>query len=310
MAFGYTPWIEYLSEITHESGNREYESKCGLKSASVTTVLSKYEDKTSLDTWKKKKNDEGIDPNQISSESARVGTATHTLIENYLEHGVYPNVEGVEQELASNAIESFYKHINHDYVSVEQPVFYNGLIHPTKPEDFRIAGRYDQLLKIDDSVFQIKKTGELLNKQFLICDLKTKRSYESLKNGKRKLKALPRTDKCDFIFKNCLQAAIYSATLSLQTNFKDLYGVGVEGAVLVYVNEEKSRLMYLSRNDLNYYWRLVKEILRDFYDIEPLQKTWQQMIEESNWRCDYETGNYISNVPKEIILADGNWYKG
>lgn len=297
--FEYTPWLEYESEITNEeTGKRQYTSKCGLKSASTTTVLSNYEEKDFLGVWQEKMRSQGEDPDKISEESAQAGTLAHELVEHYLIDGVYP----VGNALARTAIDNFYSHVNADFAAAEQPLFYNGLLHK-KPENIQIAGRYDQLLKIDSGVFKIKKTGEILEEQFMICDLKTKRSYEKLKKGGIKLKSLPRMDKCDFLFKNCLQASMYSATLTLQSNFRYLYGAGVTGAVLVYTNEEVCKLAYLSRTDLNYYWRVFKEILRDFYDIEPLTKSWGKMIEEANWRYCDEVGYHINNVPKEIVLC-------
>ncbi len=297
--FNYTPWIQYESEITNEeTGKRHYSSKCGRVSSSTTTVLSNYEDKAFLEVWKSKMRAEGKDPDAIGNESAEKGTEAHLLVEEYLIDGVYP----LGHELACTAIDAFYSHINPDYISAEQPVFYDALLDPKKPEDFQIAGRYDQLLKIDSGVFKIAKTEEILKEQFLICDLKTKRSYEVLKSGKRKLKNLPRKDACDMFFKNCLQASMYAATISLQSDFKQRYGAGVGGAVLVYVNEEKSQLMYINRQDLNYYWRLFKDILRDFYGLKPLEKNWKTMIQDSNWRPDHINGGYQNNIPKEITL--------
>jgi len=81
------------------------------------------------------------------------------------------------------------------------------------------------------------------------------------------------------MFKNCLQASFYAAALTLGTDFKERYGAGITGAVLVYVNEERSKLAYLSHSDLNYYWRIFKDILRDFYGIKPLERNWKQMID-------------------------------
>lgn len=304
--FEYTPWIKYLSEETEESGKRHYVSECGLVSASTTTVLSNYEDKEFLKDWRKKKIKEGLDPDAISEESARIGTAAHTFVEDYLVDGVYPLGHQPENKIACTAIDAFYSHIDPNNISAEQPLFFNGLLDPKNPEDFRIAGRYDQLVKINAETFKLEKTGEVLGEQFLICDLKTKRSYDTTAKGKLKLKALPRTDRCDFMFKNCLQASMYAATLSIQSDFKELYGAGITGAVLVYANEEKSKLMYINRQDLNYYWRIFKDILRDFYNIKPLDKSWKQLIEESNWRPDYVNGGFTNNIPKEITLCGKN----
>ncbi|QIW88554.1 hypothetical protein [Pseudanabaena phage PA-SR01] len=305
--FQYTPFIEYAGEVTEESGKRQYTSKCGLSCASTTTVLSHYEDLTNdkgediLEVWGNKMRAQGQDPDEISAESARIGTAAHALIEGYLIDGVYPLGNLVEQKLACTAIDNFYSHVDPEYAQCEQPLFLDGRLLKN-PEDFRIAGRYDQLIQIPHNTFQILKTGEILESQYMICDLKTKRSYEKNKNGSVKLKSLGRTDQCDFMFKNCLQISLYSAILSLQTDFKEKYGDGITGAILVYTNEEKSKLMYLNRSDLNYYYKLFKNILRDYYGLSPLKQSWKQMIAFSNRRWDENLGCYINNIPKEIQL--------
>lgn len=300
--FEYEPFIKYKGEVTEENGKRQYESVCGLKAVSTTTVLSAYENKDFLKVWKQKKIAEGENPDAISEESARIGSCSHEYIESYLIDGVYPLGSLVEQKLACVAIDNFYSYVDPEYAHCEQPLFYDARLQK-KPESFALAGRYDNLVKIPEDTFKIASTGEILPEQFVICDLKTKRSYDKLKNGEFKLKSLPRMDKCDYMFKNCLQASFYSACLSLQTDFKARYGAGITGAILVYVNEERSRLAYISHSDLNYYWRIFKDILRDFYGIKSLEKSWKQLISESNWRRDYVNGGYQNNIPKEIVLC-------
>jgi|GEM_PF-5198701 len=301
--FDYTPFIQYAGEVTEESGKRQYTSKCGLKSASTTTVLGAYEEKEFLEVWKTKMRNLGEDPDAISKESARVGTIAHEMVEHYILQGLYPLGDNVENKLAMNAIDNFYSYICPENAQAEMPLFYNSMLDPKNPELFMLAGRYDNLCALPSDKFQILKTGEVLDFQYVVCDLKTKRSYEkSPKTGKVKLKSLGRTDKCDFMFKNCLQISFYSACISLQTDFKERYGAGVTGSVLVYVNEEQSKLMYLDRKDLNYYWRVFKEILRDFYGIKKLDKSWADLISHANGRYDYDAGKWVNNIPKEIKL--------
>jgi hypothetical protein len=88
--FEYEPFIKYKGEVTEENGKRQYESVCGLKAASTTTVLSAYENKDFLEVWRQKKIAEGENPDDISEESARVGSRSHEYIESYLIDGVYP----------------------------------------------------------------------------------------------------------------------------------------------------------------------------------------------------------------------------
>jgi hypothetical protein len=300
--FEYEPFIKYKGEVTEENGKRQYESVCGLKATSTTTVLSAYENKDFLEVWRQKKIAEGENPDDISEESARVGSRSHEYIESYLIDGVYPLGNLVEQKLACVAIDNFYSHVDPENSQCEQPLFYDGRLQKN-PEPFVLAGRYDNLVKIPDNTFKIVKTGEILPEKFVICDLKTKRSYDKLKKGGVKLKSLPRMDRCDFMFKNCLQASFYAAALTLGTDFKEKYGAGITGAILVYTNEQCCKLAYISHSDLNYYWRIFKDILRDFYGIKPLEKSWKQLIAESNWRPDYVNGGYTNNIPKEIELV-------
>ena len=308
--FQYEPFIKYKGEVTEESGKRQYESVCGLKCASTTTVLSQYEDLTNdkgediLEVWGDKMRKLGEDPDLISQESARVGTISHEMVEHYILQGLYPLGDNVENKLAMNAIDNFYSYIDPEFANAEMPLFYNALLEPKNPEPLMLAGRYDQLLCLPANVFQFKD-GEILDEpQFIIADLKTKRSYQrSPKTGKIKKKSLPRTDVVDMMFKNCLQLAFYSAALTKQTNFKDVYGAGIVGATLVYVNEEDCKICYLNRKDLNYYFKVFKEILRDFYGVKKLEKSWRQMVSHANGRYNYDTGNWENNIPKEIILV-------
>ena len=304
--FQYSPFIEYAGEVTEESGKRQYTSKCGLSCASTTTVLSQYEDLTNdkgediLEVWGNKMRKLGEDPDQISAESARVGTMAHSLVEEYILQGVFPLGNNVENKLAMNAIDNFYSYICPEYAHAEQPLFYDGMLQKN-PEPFKIAGRYDNLIKIDSNVFQYKN-GQPLEEQFMIADLKTKRSYQRNKNGTIKTKALPRSDRVDMVFKNCLQLSMYAASLSLMSDFKARYGAGITGAVLVYCNEETTKVLHLDRKMLNYYWRVFKDILRDFYGIKPLGKTWRELISAANGGYNYETEQFEDYVPKEITL--------
>lgn len=299
--FEYRPFIEYAGEITEESGKRQYTSKCGLACASTTTVLSNYEDKDFLEVWKSKMRQSGEDPDAIGDESARVGTLAHSFVENYLLWGEYCLGNNVENKLAMNAIDNFYSHICPDMAQAEMPLFYDGMLQKN-PEPFKIAGRYDQLMRLPANVFQYKN-GQPLEEQYIIGDLKTKRSYQRNKNGTIKTKALPRSDRVDMVFKNCLQLSMYAASLSLMSDFKERYGAGITGAVLVYCNEETTKVLHLDRKMLNYYWRVFKDILRDFYGIKPLGKSWRELIQAANGGYNYETEQFEDYVPKEIVLV-------
>ena len=282
--FGYTPLYHYKREVTHINGKREYTDHLDDVYYSNTTVLSEYENTYIIDKWIENVGVEAA--NKISFESSQAGTNAHFAVEHYLEHK-----DRIENIYANVAIDNFYGHLDLSRVGIEEPVFYNY-------QGLKVAGRYDQLVQIPANTFKFKKSGEFVPACFAISDLKTKRSY---KNDK-KLKPLPTANAIQNTFKNCLQESMYSATICLQTDFKKLYGKGVEAGVIVYVNEKKSRLLYLNLADLNYYWRFFKILLRDYHNIAPLSLSWAEMIDAAKCRWDEDLGLYVNNLPKEIIL--------
>ena len=274
--FNYTPLYFYKGEITHTCGKREYTDQYDSEYPSNTTVLSNYEPKYVINKWIVNVGEDVA--NTIRNESAQAGTLAHSIVEHYLEFR-----ERQTNVYAEVAINDFYSHLDLTKIGIEEPVFYNS-------NGLRVAGRYDQLLQIPDNTFKFKNTNNTVSACFAISDLKTKRSYKN--DGK--LKALPTANAIQDTFKNCLQASMYAATISLQTNFKEIYGRGIEGAVIVYVNEKKSRLLYLNRADLNYYWTFYKLLLKDYHNIQPLSLSWSEMIQNAK----------VNNLPKEIVKID------
>jgi hypothetical protein len=65
-----------------ENGSRHYVSDSGAKVASVTTILSKTKDPTGLLAWKRRIGESAA--NQITKESASLGTMMHTHLENWI----------------------------------------------------------------------------------------------------------------------------------------------------------------------------------------------------------------------------------
>jgi hypothetical protein len=285
--------VSYVSEVTNPDGKRTYYGSNQEPYTSTTTALSEFEDKTTLIAWKDRTGHELAD--EISNESAAQGTAAHKEVENFLLYGKVKD----DNIFANVAIDAFYGHVNLDAVGVEMPLFYTG-------KQFKVAGRYDALVKLDSGRFKVKATGKPLDTQYVIADLKTKRSYEPKKKGDGfKLKQLPRIDKVDYLFKNAMQCSMYAAALTLQTDFTSIYGQGVTGAVLVYANEKNSRLMYLDRDNLNYYWAIFREFLRSHATDTPPKQTWAEYVAEANGRYVLTDGGgyYTNNLLKEIVLA-------
>ena len=78
-------WVQTpsLKQINTENGRR-YSGEGGFKYPSITTVLDKTSDKTSLFEWRKRVGEEKA--NAISRNAARRGTSMHKLCERYLKN--------------------------------------------------------------------------------------------------------------------------------------------------------------------------------------------------------------------------------
>ena len=78
-------------EIKKESvnGKRLYACPDGNSVASVTTILDKTKDKTSLIEWRKRVGE--TKANEIATESASIGTRMHKFLEDYVETGNWPS---------------------------------------------------------------------------------------------------------------------------------------------------------------------------------------------------------------------------
>lgn len=75
-------------------GGRTYLSPTGKKLPSVTTILDKTSDKTHLVEWKKRIGEDKA--NQITRESADLGTLMHSHLENY--------IKGIERPQGNNYV--------------------------------------------------------------------------------------------------------------------------------------------------------------------------------------------------------------
>ena len=78
-------------EIKKESvnGKRLYACPDGNSVASVTTILDKTKDKTSLIEWRKRVGE--TKANEIATEAASIGTRMHKFLEDYVESGNWPS---------------------------------------------------------------------------------------------------------------------------------------------------------------------------------------------------------------------------
>ena len=78
-------------EIKKESvnGKRLYACPDGNSVTSVTTILDKTKDKTSLIEWRKRVGE--TKANEIATEAASIGTRMHKFLEDYVETGNWPS---------------------------------------------------------------------------------------------------------------------------------------------------------------------------------------------------------------------------
>lgn len=88
-----------LRRETKANGFRLYITPSG-KVPSVTTVLDKTQDKTFLIRWRKRIGDEQA--NQITKNSAKIGTLMHSHLENYIDGTERPKPDTKPRKLASD----------------------------------------------------------------------------------------------------------------------------------------------------------------------------------------------------------------
>ncbi len=113
-------YISFSDEITIDSGRHYYLNE--KKYPSVTTLLSKYEDKSFLSQWRDRIGHH--EANLVTSNSATRGTQTHALIEKYLKDRILPTRSKSDEisKYATSAIKDFYAYI--DTLGIEEGVMY------------------------------------------------------------------------------------------------------------------------------------------------------------------------------------------
>jgi len=111
----YTPKFNYQPiKRIEASGQRLYDAPGG-KVASVTTILDKTADKTHLIEWRKRVGEEQA--NQISKESAGLGTLMHTHLENFVLGKARPAGNNMVQEMARAMADTM---INQAFPDIEE----------------------------------------------------------------------------------------------------------------------------------------------------------------------------------------------
>ena len=268
----------YTGEITHESGKRLYLDEKGREYTSVTTLLSNYEDKSFLDSWKERIGEE--EANRIRDAAALRGTIAHSQIESYFEAQRSNTVAEFSgsSPYATAAIDKFYSRVS--------PVREEDVVLWEPYPGCRLAGRFDQLIYLPENTFRYCDTDEEVAPGVVICDLKTKDKQ-------------PRLDKIDFVIKHLLQISTYAKMLSV-TQGVDIVGGCVVFAVVL-KTKTACRIIRIDKEDMEFYWGKVFDMLLDFNGIAPLTQTWSELIDEASCHYDFLTGQFSSHKPREIF---------
>lgn len=261
-----TRYEDIKHEISDES--RFYIDDNGIDYIRVTSLLSYYEDKSGLDAWKAKI---GLDAaNKVRDDAAERGKLAHSEIENHLQ-----TREPSTNPYAIQAIKSFYSKI--------VPAKEEGRIYYSDDSlGVRFAGTYDQVVYMPELTFKFKNSDEYVSPGFKVCDLKTKDKP-------------PMLFKVDYILKHLLQTSAYATVLNQQTKYD------INGIVLIFATPTRCYTAYLNKDKIDYYWSYFQELLLDFYSIQPLTRTWQQMVKQSNTSFDKTISEFINFIPPEIV---------
>lgn len=268
--------INNITQITLEDGSRNYICTENKEYISVTTLLSKYENRANLNAWMSRVGEE--EATRIRDTTAARGTEAHLHIENF--YGFDTSIIEEYNSHAKTAIEGFYSKVKP--VSLEEVVFYE------HSSGAKIAGRYDQLVTLPSNTFRYKDSEDYVRAGNIIVDLKTKDKQ-------------PRLDRVDYIFRNLLQIATYAYILNLSGEQE------VTGACICYavVLKTKSlcRLIYLNKDDVLFYWDCVKKLLLDYFKVKSSGLSWVDMITLASYDYDSDQDIFLDHLPREIVYV-------
>jgi genome maintenance exonuclease 1 len=248
-------------------GDRVYIDDDGELYISNTSLLSKYEDKTGLDKWIAKLGVEEAE-RQRDAASER-GTLSHTEVEYFLTHNKLP--ENVSK-FSKVAIDGFYS--STEIVEMEGLVGYND-------GNVRFAGRFDQLLRIKSGSFRYIDSTETLPDKLLLCDLKTKAKAPNLEFA--------------YMFKHLLQSSAYVVAKELSDD------ISIDGVAIIFASPQTCKQVYLSRENIEYYWNVFYSLMEDYYKVKPLDKSWARLIAGAEYCWDKHLSAFVPKTPTQII---------
>ena len=250
-----------------ENDSRYYADEDGVEYLSVTSLLSKYSDKTTLIKWRERIGDEAADA--IVAEAVLNGKKAHSQIEDYFDNKDFI----VDDIFAKRALDDFYSRVQ--LVACEEVVSY-----VDDDTGAAYAGRYDQLVYIPEKTFYYEDDlEEYVPSGNYLADLKTKRRLPSLSSY-------------SFYVKHLLQGSAY---------FNAVRHLDIAGFVMVCVGKRKSRLFTIDTELLEYYWSLYERMLIDYYgDRRYLKTFWNEFVDKP---IDHITHlqQYVSYQPRVIL---------
>lgn len=260
--------IQSLVQHTSSDGFRIYRDGRDIDYISCTTLLGMYEDKTALLAWQERLGQEEAEFQ--CKVAADRGTAAHLEIEQYLEKSLLiPDYQppAFQSKFATNALRGFYDSVT--AIEMESMVaYYDATVGG-------FAGQFDSLVQMHGNSFMCD--GEILPEMVVISDLKTKKKSQTVRQ--------------DFIYKHLLQLSAYVVAKELQS------GIKIDGAVIVFAYPRSCKTYFLSRYKINHYWSMYQSLLRDYYNILPLQKTWKYMIAQSEYCWNEDYGDFENFAP-------------
>lgn len=252
---------------TQTEGERIYIDDDGELYISNTSLLSKYEDKTGLDSWIARIGEE--EATRIRDEASERGTLAHSEIEHYLEHNI---CAANFSKYSKVAIDGFYG--STEMVEMEGLVAFND-------GKVRFAGRFDQLLRIKPNTFRYIDSTESVPAKLLLCDLKTKAKAPTLEFA--------------YMFKHLLQSSAYVVAKEL------IEGISIDGIAIIFASPKTCKQVYLPREHIDYYWNIFYSMLEDYHGIKPITQTWSRMVAGAEYCWDTRANSFSPKTPVQII---------
>lgn len=280
-----------ITSTTKKSGSRTYQSDNGREYPSVTTLIGEFEDKTELFKWR---HNVGFKKaNEISKNSASIGTRVHTLNEHLLKgetidfSSVYLEVEERTRKeiiLRHECFKPFLENISPLFIE-EKFIWESYLYSRFTGETYVGFGGTPDIVGLieDPSFLSNSEQFNLDSPTIFIADYKNWKSGKSASN----------------LIKNYLQLAAYTAAVNatLPLDRKIRHGF-VLGSTCSEVRQKTSlHIYYLDLKLLSFYWDKFYSMVKTYFGLEKGFNWWEFYFtaigKEKTEETDPETGKAI-----------------